>query len=380
MPPSVLGAYRAVLDDAELQFQRDVVDVVSATAGLHSRQYFAGRGGATRDLYQALGAQGWLSLCWPDEYGGRAASIVYEFLLWDTLAYLRAARPDLGPGLIAHVVIHHGSEDIQQRILPGLAAGSLTMCLGYSEPEAGSDLTHVSTLAQNEGDHYIVRGHKQWTSEAHHAAKMWLLCRTGSAERGNRGLSLLIVDMDSPGVAVTPVPTMDGHQINEVFLDDVIVPAANLVGPEGAAWPMMRAALAVERHLQVLPGRLRRDIETLESALAEHGIAGRPDVRRVVGDIKARQAIVEASSLATVVELEKGGTAVELAAQSKMLASRLCQQIPRAGLDLLGNAAAVGDGDLSFLWRASLMETIAGGTVEMMASLVARGLGLRSAT
>jgi alkylation response protein AidB-like acyl-CoA dehydrogenase len=280
--------------------------------------------------------------------------------------------------MIAHVLIDHGRPDQQQRILPGLAAGSLAMCLGYSEPGAGSDLTHLTTAARRDGDVYIVRGHKLWTSEAHHAQKMWLLCRTSERERGNRGLSLMIMDMDSPGVVVTPVPTMDGHRINEVFLDEVVVPAENLVGDEGAAWPMMRAALAMERHVQVLPGRLRRDLESLDEALAAAGIADRADVQAVVGTLRARLAAVEASSLATVSELSAGGTAADRAAQSKMLAARLCQDVPRAGLDLLGPAAAVGDTDLAFLWRESVLETIAGGTVEVMASLVARGLGLAS--
>jgi alkylation response protein AidB-like acyl-CoA dehydrogenase len=142
---------------------------------------------------------------------------------------------------------------------------------------------------------------------------------------------------------------------------------------------MMRAALAVERHTQVLPGRLRRDIETLEAALATAGIARRADARAAVRTLRARLAAVEASSLATLAELAAGGTAADRAAQSKMLAARLCQDVPRAGLDLLGPGAAVGDTDLAFLWRESILETIAGGTVEVMASLVARRLGLAAA-
>jgi 3-oxocholest-4-en-26-oyl-CoA dehydrogenase alpha subunit len=378
MPAGLPDAYAAVLDDAELEFRREVFATVEALPGLSPRQYFATRDGATRELYQVLGSRGWLSLSWPEAHGGRGAPVSYEFLLWDTLAYLRAARPDIGPGMIAHVLIDHGRADQQQQILPGLAAGSLAMCLGYSEPAAGSDLTHLTTAARRDGDFYVVRGHKLWTSEAHHAQKMWLLCRTSEHERGNRGLSLMIMDMDSPGVVVTPVSTMDGHRINEVFLDDVFVPGANLVGDEGGAWPMMRAALAVERHIQVLPGRLRRDLETLDAALSAAGIAGRADVRAVVSSLRARLAAVEASSLATVSELSAGGTAAGRAAQSKMLAARLCQDVPRAGLELLGPAAAVGDTDLAFLWRESVLETIAGGTVEVMASLVARGLGLGS--
>jgi len=379
MAAGLLDSYNAVLSPDERSFRTEVIGALqdAEAAGLLTpHQYFEGRGGRARELYTALGARGWLSMTWPASYGGADAPLCHEFLLWDTLAYHRAARPDLGPGLIARVVMKAGSADLQRRLLPGLSDGSLAMSLGYSEPEAGSDLTHLRTQAVRDGDEYVVRGHKIWTSEAHHAQKLWLLCRVGE-ETGRRGLTLLVVDLDSPGISITPIPTIDGHAVNEVFLDDVRVPAGNLVGEEGGAWRLIREALAVERLTQVLPGRIRRDIEAFEHRASEAGVAAHAEVRRAAADFRGRLALVEASALATVQALSAGGDGVLEGARSKLLASRLCQEIPRRAVDLLGVAAISEDPDLPLLWRQSVFETIAGGTVEIMSSLIGReALGL----
>jgi alkylation response protein AidB-like acyl-CoA dehydrogenase len=376
----VSATYATVFDEDELAFRDEIDAVVAAQPGLGRRQSFAGRGGAARELYQACGDRGWLSQTWPAEFGGMGRPISYEFLLWDTLAERRAGRPDLGPGLVAHVLITRGSAEQQARFLPDLAAGTLACALGYSEPEAGSDLTHLRTRAVLDGDVYIVNGHKIWTSEAHHASRLWLLCRTGEPDSGRNGLTLLFVDLRSPGITITPIETMDGHQLNEIFLDDVSVPVADRVGAEGAAWEIIRNSLAVERHTQVLPGRLRSDLSDLRAALDRAGLTGRSDVERRLDELAARVAVVEAASLATVSELLAGGSAVIRAARAKFLGSELCQAIPRVGLELLGVDAVVDDDDIGFLWRQSILETIAGGTVEIMLSLLAREeLGLGSA-
>jgi 3-oxocholest-4-en-26-oyl-CoA dehydrogenase alpha subunit len=369
-----LDSYDAVLTDDERAFRAEVIEALedASAAGLLSpHQYYEGRGGRARKLYQALGARGWLSLCWPEADGGAGAPLSHEFLLWDTLAYYRAARPDLGPGLIAHVLVKAATPELQRRLLPGIADGTVAMCLGYSEPDAGSDLTHLRTKATRDGDEYIVRGHKIWTSEAHQAQKLWLLCRIGE-ETGRRGLTLLVVDLDSPGITVSPIPTIDGHRINEVFLDDVRVPAGNLVGEEGGAWRLIREALAKERLTQVLPGRIRRDVETFESRATLAGVTDRADVRRTAWEFRRRLACIEASSLATVRALSAGGDGVLEGARSKLLASQLCQEIPRRAVELFGVSAVTEDDDIPLLWRASVLETIAGGTVEIMGSLIAR--------
>jgi len=371
--------YGVVFSAEELAFRDSVAAAVAAPSDRSVRQYFLGRGGASRALYRELGERGWLSLSWPLSFGGRDLPLSYEFLLWDTLAYRRACRPDIGPGLIARVLIEHGTRQQQDKYLPALAEGSLACSLGYSEPAAGSDLTHLRTRATRHGDSYVVHGHKIWTSEAHHATKLWLLCRTGDNDSGKRGLTILFVDLRDPQIHISPIPTMDGHQLNEVVLDGVVVPVEERVGAEGGAWEIIVRSLAVERHTQVLPGRLRRDLEELWRSLRDAGLADDGWVRHVMEELEGEFAAVEASSLATVSELVAGGDAVIPAARSKYLAAALSQKIARVGLDLLGTGGVIDDSELAFLWRQCVAEGIAGGTLEVMISMLARqGLQLGS--
>ena len=141
---------------------------------------------AVRALYRALGERGWLSLSWPVEAGGKALAPVYEFVLWDEMAYARAARPPLGSGIVAKTIIRYGTDDQRERFLPGLRAGTTFFSLGYSEPEAGSDLAGVRTRAVRDGDHYVLTGEKRWTSGGHRADYLWVLCRTGTLESHSR--------------------------------------------------------------------------------------------------------------------------------------------------------------------------------------------------
>lgn len=369
-------SYRTAFDQEELAFQSEVADFLRG-CGAPARQYFGGRGGPVRLLYEGLGSRGWLSLCWPKGWGGSERALSYEFLLWDTLAYYRAARPDIGPGMIARTIIANGTDAQRRKYLPLLGAGALSCALGYSESEAGSDLTHLRTRAVLDGEFYRVTGRKLWTSDAHHAKKLWLLCRTGQSGSGRDGLTILFVDLDLSGVEIRPIPTIDGHQINEVLLDDVKVPAAETIGEEGNAWRLIREALATERHIQVLPGRLRRDVEQLRLAISSHRQVS-PDASNQLDRLEAQVRVVEAASLTTVHELSSGGDALVSAARAKLLGAELAQTIPRVGLELLGPGGVTEDHEMGFLWRQSIMETIAGGSVEIALSLIAReGLGLR---
>lgn len=337
-------------------------------------QFFHGRGGNTRELYRALGARGWLSLGWPVEHGGAGRSPAYEYLLWDELAYARAARPDIAVGMVAKTVIAHGTPDQHARFLPGIRAGEVGFALGYSEPEAGSDLRAVRTRAVRDGDRYLVSGEKRWTSDAHHSRYLWLLCRA-YADGADAGRTLLVLDLTAPGVTIRPIRTVDGHRLNEVFLDEVEVPVADRIGAEGAAWNLIREALARERHLMLLPGRVRRDYAELlrwaRSAGATATLSER--LRELAVDV----AEVEAAALVALAATEAGADATVESAQVKLLGSTASQRIARAALETgFLDAARVGN-HLEFLWRETVMETIAGGTSEVMLSVIARGaLGL----
>ena len=285
----------------------------------------------------------------------------------------RASSPRRSP---ATATLHNASAGSLRS-----AAARSHFSLAYSEPEAGSDLAAVRCRAERRGDTYVVNGQKCWQSYAQDMDFLWTLVRTGSQESRGRGLSLLIIDKHTPGVTVNPLPTLDGDQLNEVFFDDVEVPAAQRIGPEDGAWKIMGEALADERHVQFPPGRVRRDLEEVITWTREHGLVDDPRVLAVLADLGVRVAEAEASALRVLDAMLRGsGGAVEAAA-NKVVHTLVCQEIARAALDFGGPEALVSGQRVELLWRQSLWETIGGGTTEVMRGVVAKqalGLGGRT--
>lgn len=358
---------------AEEAFRGEVLDFLAGHQGLNG--YFhrgENTGDGVRKVYRALGERGWLSLSWPVEFGGGGLSPAYEFILWDEMAYARVARPPMGPGLVAKALMAHGTAEQCERLLPGLRLGQLNFALGYSEPDAGSDLAAVRTRATRAGDEYVIDGAKCWTSNAHWADCIWLLCRTGAQDSRSRGLSVLIVPLDHPGVSVSPIPTHDGGRLNEVRFDGVRVPAGNRVGDENAGWQVVASALAVERHVQFPPKRLRRDLQDLVSWLEKSGLSHDPVVRRRLSELAVRVAEVEALALALLGEIISGEPSAVPAAYHKLAGTRLAQEIARSAMEFGSSEALVKDSDVEFMWRQAILETVGGGTSEMMRGLIAR--------
>lgn len=365
------------LDAAQEAFRREVGAFLDEWRGLDGYFHQDRAWPRVRAFFRALGERGWLALAWPREEGGLGRGPVEEFLLWDEIAYRRLARPPLGAGLVAKTILRAGDAAQKARWLPPLARGEIHFSLGYSEPEAGSDLAAVRTRAERRGDVYVVRGEKCWTSYAQHADFLWLLCRTGTQESRGGGLTLLVLDLRAPGVCVTPLPTVDGEQLHAISLGGVEVPAERRIGPEGGAWRLMAQALADERHVQFPPRRLRRDLEELAAWLRARGLAGDALARRRLAALAVEVLEVEALALRVVEAAAKGRSAAVEAAANKLAHTACAQRIADAALDLGGPEALAGDEPLELLWRQSLWETIGGGTSEMMRSVVARhGLGL----
>jgi alkylation response protein AidB-like acyl-CoA dehydrogenase len=277
---------------------------------------------------------------------------------------------------VAKTLIAHGTPDQRDRFLPGIRAGVISFALGYSEPEAGSDLAGVRTRALREGDRYVVNGEKRWTSDAHNSDYLWLLCRTGALEEHSRGLTLLMLDLHAPGVDIRAIPTIDGHRLNEVFLYDVAVPVDDRVGDEGDAWGLIREALAVERHLQLLPGRVERDLRDLQEHVATTGHECANELAALEVDV----AEVRALALRTLELMERGDDTTVAAACTKLLGTTVSQHIARLGMERGWPELADEDDPLRFLWSQTVMETIAGGTSEILRGVISRqALGLRPA-
>lgn len=332
-------------------------------------------------LFREMGERGWLALSWPKEHGGLGRGPAWEYILWDEVAYARAARNPLSSGIVARSLVRCGSEEQKRRWLPPIRTGEIHFSLAYSEPEAGSDLASLRVRAERDGEVYVVNGQKCWQSYAQDMDYFWLLARTGEPDSRSAGLSLFICDKNARGVEVRGLPTLDGDQLNEVFFEHVSVPASQRVGPENGAWSIMGEALADERHIQFPPGRVRRDLEEMVAWIEGAGLAGDPVVRRTLADLAVEVAEVEMHALLVLDAMQKGRPAVAEAAANKIVHTLVCQRIARAVVEFGGPAALVAGSRPELLWRQSMWETIGGGTSEIMRGVVAKNalkLGARS--
>jgi alkylation response protein AidB-like acyl-CoA dehydrogenase len=218
-----------------------------------------------RKLDEHLGKKNLLAPAWPEEYGGRGLSPLEQFALYEELGYALAPRmTTISVDLVGPVLILYGSDEQKRRHLPAIANDAMIWCQGFSEPEAGSDLTSLTTRAERKGDFYIVNGHKIWTSMAHWSQWMILVARTGEEGSRGRGLSLFVLPMDSPGIDVRPIYDATGeHMLNEVFFEDVQIPVENRIGNENEGWKYATTLLQFERGDALFLGQFRRLLDDL---------------------------------------------------------------------------------------------------------------------
>ena len=195
---------------------------------------------------QILGQRGWLGYAWPTQFGGPGWTAVQKHLFEEECALAGAPRIlPFGPVMVAPVIMAFGNTAQQQRFLPGIASGDVWWSQGYSEPGSGSDLASLKTKAERQGDRYIVNGQKTWTTLGQFGDWIFCLVRTSNEGKPQTGISFLLIDMRSPGISVRPIITMDGeHEVNEVWFDNVEVPADQLVGEENKGW-------TYAKHLQI---------------------------------------------------------------------------------------------------------------------------------
>jgi len=229
--------------------------------------------------HRILAAQRWIAPAWPTEWGGTGWSIVQRYIFEEECGY--AGAPPIVPfGLLmcGPVLLKFGTDAQQERFLPRIYRGDDFWCQGYSEPGSGSDLASLRTTAVRRGDRYVVNGQKTWTTLAHMADWIFCLVRTGEdSGRRQDGISFLLIDMKNPGITVRPLTLMDGgHEVNEVFFDDVEVPVANRVHDEGKGWTVAKYLLGHERMNTARIGTSMRELETLKDYAARQRKDGRP--------------------------------------------------------------------------------------------------------
>ncbi|WBX84422.1 acyl-CoA dehydrogenase family protein [Sphingosinicella microcystinivorans] len=339
---------------------------------------------------ERLGRDGWAALNWPKAAGGLDATPFEQLAFSEEL--LKAGVSDYplicGCRIMAPEIIAHGTPELQAALLPGLRAGTVTGCLGYSEPEAGSDLASLRTKAVRDGDDYVINGQKIWTTDGHRASHMILAARTHpDPDVRHGGISLFILPMDSPGITVRPMMAMYGQTFCNIFFDDVRLPPSWRLGEENGGWKILSRALANER---IAMGGFVFQLRVLLEALVDHfreaGDRGEsPIVAEAIGRLTAELVTGGQLALNSIALMNDGGVPLVEAAMAKVYASELAQRLTETALDLVGGEALLGagapgvpaEGAIEQILRTSIMYVVGGGSNEIQRSMIAqRGLGL----
>jgi alkylation response protein AidB-like acyl-CoA dehydrogenase len=253
--------------------------------------------------HRILARQGWVAPGWPREHGGPGWTPAQRHIFEEECA--RAGTPPIMPfgvNMVAPVIMAFGSQAQKDHYLPRILSCEDWWCQGYSEPGAGSDLASLKTTAVKDGDHYIVNGQKTWTTLAQHADMIFCLVRTDASVRKQEGISFLLIDMKSPGITVRPIVMLDeDHEVNEVFFDNVRVPAANLVGQENRGWTYAKYLLGHERTGIAAVGRSKRELARLKRMAGREQKNGRPLIEDPLFGAKVAELEIELMALEVTV-------------------------------------------------------------------------------
>lgn len=334
-----------------------------------------------------LCAEGWSGLAWPLAYGGKAWPLTRQAIFHEE--YARSGAPlgmnIIGHGILAPTLLHFGSDAQKERFLPGILSNRELWCQGYSEPGAGSDLAALSTRAVREGDHYVLNGHKIWTSFAHLADWCFVLARTDPEAPRHRGISFLLVDMKSPGIRTAPIRQMTGEaEFNEVFFENVRVPVAQRVGEENAGWRIAMSAASFERGTYFIPRQVRfaRELEAVVALARTHHLDGRPaietpSVRRRLARLRADARVLRLLTLRALTAAMRGGPPGPEGSSTKLCWSEAHQRLHALAAELLGPQALLGpEGPEGIgpvvreaLWTRA--ETLLAGTSEIQRNIIA---------
>lgn len=371
-----LAGLRRYLDGQDLsavqaENAQDEVDI-----GPHGREFLC-----------ALGQAGWLAVGWPKEYGGRGANEVQQWLFREEMDYRRLPTGGVTLSAVGPTLMRLGTPEQKRAYLPPIARGEVMFAVGYTEPGAGTDLADLRTRAVLDGGDYVINGQKLYTSWAHQSTHLWLAVRTGEIADRHHGISVIIARTNTPGITIRPVVTQADERTNEVFFDDVRVPAANIVGTPNGGWGVLMMALDFERAMP--HARVRFHLERLiewwtarEPRLSpEQRAHGRQVLAQLWADLEAGRLLSTRATSA----IDEGRVPRAESSMAKVWLTELLQRIASSALDLMGAAGTVAIGEhgapaggyFEQRYRASSLLRFAGGTNEIQRDIIAQvGLGL----
>ncbi len=344
-----------------------------------------------RDVCKRLGDDGWLGIGWPPEYGGQGRGPVEQLIFFEEAERARVPLPVVALNTVGPTLMRYGSDEQKAFFLPKVLAGEIDFAIGYSEPEAGTDLASLRTRAVREGDDYVINGSKIFTSGAEDAEYVWLAARTNTDAPKHRGISIFIVDTNTPGFKVTPITTLAGLQTTATYYEDVHVPATRLVYGENEGWTLITNQLNHERVALTTTGWVRSIWEqVVDWARSECTPTGDRviDVPWVQLNLARVDALIEALKLfnwKVAAELEASDLGPAEASAQKVLGTEsyiecyrlLLEVVGRAGYVKRGSSGAVLNGVLEQAYRSAVILTFGGGVNEVQRMIIATaGLGM----
>ncbi|MCA9824059.1 MAG: acyl-CoA dehydrogenase family protein [Dehalococcoidia bacterium] len=335
---------------------------------------------------EKISKKGWVAPAWPKEYGGAGLGVMEQFILNEEFAEARVPNVGgMGTSMIGPTIIIHGNEEQKQEHLGAILRGEVQWCQGYSEPGSGSDLASLQTRAVRDGDDFVINGQKIWTSGAHTADWMFMLARTDPDAPKHRGITYFLMDMKSPGVTVRPLINMGNmHNFNEVFFEDVRVPARNVLGEIDRGWYIGTTTLDFERSSIGNSVGQRQTLEYYLRYIKQNNADVSGTVKGELADRWIEAMTAKNLSYRVITIQAEGRVPNHEASIAKMFNTELSQRIARTAMKVLGTAGQLTDaeqapmkGRVAASYLATVSSTIAGGTSEIQRNIVAtRGLGL----
>ncbi len=344
-------------------------------------------GPLSRTYYKALQDKGWMRMCWPKEMGGDGRDPLYQFIFVETMEYWRMPYGNLTFTSVAPSIAQYGNDHQKESYLPGIWNGELTFAIGYSEPNAGTDLASLRTKGEKVDGGWKVNGQKIWTSLAAHSTHIWLATRTDPDAKKHAGISVLIVKTDSPGVTIRPLQTMSGLKTYETFYDDVFVPDEDVLPPLHGGWGIIMHALNHERVGLSPTSNLARNYDVLVDHLkanAPERLAD-PVVRNRLAELRMELQRHRALAIRNAVTIASGEIKPGEASMAKISGSELRYRISTLAMDILGRRGGLARDDEHSIEGALIQNNylsspilrFGGGTNEVQRSIIAaRHLGM----
>jgi 3-oxocholest-4-en-26-oyl-CoA dehydrogenase alpha subunit len=350
-----------------------------------------GVGPEMRKVVRQMGADGWLGIGWPEEYGGQGRSAIEQFIFFDESMRAGAPVPMLTINTVGPTIMNFGSDEMKAELLPRILKGEVHFCIGYTEPGAGTDLAALQTKAVRDGDEYIINGQKIFTSLAGDADYCWLATRTDPDAKKHKGISMFVVPMDTPGIKVVPMHLMSEHDINQVYYDDVRVPASALVGGENNGWGLITNQLNHERVTLCSSGIIERALADTrrwaqETKLADGSrVADQEWVQVHLARVRARLEFLRLANWQVAWKSTQGELDVAAASSIKVFGTEFYLEAFRLLFEVIGQRGylrqdapdSVLKSRLERYYRSLLILTFGGGVNEVQRDLIAVfGLGM----